>query len=840
MSGPSALPAGAAVEQNAGVDVGPGLTDVEVEERRRLHGPNRLVPEPRRAVVPRWLWQAVTDPMAVLLMLAVPVYLAIGDVSDAVITLVALIPVAGVGWLLESRAARALDRLRALTAVTVSVVRDGRAVTVPAEDLVPDDVMVVQEGDVIAADALLLDSTQLMVDESSLTGESQPVVKSTGANGSAVSPDRELLAGTTVLSGRGVARVTVTGERTRYGRIGRLVASVEETPAPLQRDVSRLVRTLGVVAALCCVAVVSLELSRGRGWGSALIAGISLAIAAIPEEFPMVYTLYLGLGAWRLARERALVRRLSGVETLGSTTVICSDKTGTLTLGSLSVDRVSLPQGSVEPASSPAARDLLAAAVLACEPQPFDPLEHAIVTAARAAGVDVDALHGGELVVDHPFDPVGRYLTHVWRFGDGYRVAAKGAAESLGALVGTDLAEANHRLAQGGLRVIAVAEGVLAAPTGDRAADEAGLRISGLIGFSDPLRPGVAEALRTCAAAGIRVVMITGDHPVTAHAVAEGLGLDHHGMGGRNEIATGEELDAVDDAGLQELAGRVNVFARMRPEQKHRLVEALHARREVVAMTGDGINDAPALRQADIGIAMGERGTAVARESAVMVLLDDNFSTIVAAVRDGRRIFDNLVRAFAYLVSFHIPLLLVALVAPVADQPLLLLPVHLVLLELVVHPVVSLVFENDPPDPDVMSRPPRSAAVGLARRTGWYPYALGLTLSGAVLGVYAWALGRGYADERARAMGFAVLLLGQGVLILASRGPGPLWRSPLRGNPALLPVLVAVALLTVAVVHVGPLADLLSLEPLRPGDWAVVIAAAVAATGWRLRSGPVG
>jgi P-type Ca2+ transporter type 2C len=804
-----------------------GVASAELADRLQRFGPNRLVPLPRRAVVPRWLWRAITDPMAILLMLAVPIYLTIGDRTDALITLAALVPVVGIGWLLESRAEHALDRLRAMTAATAVVWRDGAHHDTPIEQIVPDDIVVLREGDVVPADAVFVLGTQMMVDEAALTGESQPVTKETGD---------EVFAGTTVLSGRGLIRVTVTGLQTRHGTIGRLVADVKESPTPLQRTVARLVHGIGMAAGVFCVLVVAVERIRGRGWGDSLIAGIALAIAAIPEEFPMVYTLYLGLGAWRLTKEHALVRRLAGVETLGSTTAICSDKTGTLTLGALAVSRVATDRGEILTPASAQAHALLEAALLACEPDPFDPLERAIVAAASEAGIDIDALHNGELIADYPFDSHGKYLTHVWRFGQELRIAAKGSVETIGAFGGADASElhqANEALAADGLRVIGVAAGSLHTTSGDRRVDERALRICGLVGFSDPLRPGVADALLECASAGIRVVMITGDHPVTAHAVAEGLGLAHHDETGENEIATGDQLDAGDESAVRSLVDKVNVFARMRPEQKHRLIEALHARGDVVAMTGDGINDAPALREADIGIAMGQRGTAVARESATIVLLDDNFATIVSAVRNGRRIVDNLLRAFDYLIAFHIPLLLTALVVPLLGHPLLLLPVHLVLLELVVHPVVSLVFENDPADADLMSRPPRAIDAGMLGRASVSSAALGSTLSITVVGLYVGALMRDVPEERARGIGFTTLLLGQAVLILAARSRGGIWRAQVRGNRALLPALASVVLLAVVCVQVAPVADALRLAPLRIADWVVVVSGAAAATCWR-------
>ncbi len=814
-----------------------GLSSTEAHARLERDGPNVLVPESR---VSRWkrLLGPLSDPMVALLLVAAPTYLLIGETTDAIVAFVALGPIAAVGWLLESRAERTLDQLRRLTALTATVTRDGHELAIPVDEVVVGDLVRVREGDLVPADAVVMVSSQVMVDESCLTGESLPVDKRVGA----VDHEQSTLwAGTTVLTGSADAVVVATGPATRYGRIGSLVAEARPPRTPLQVALGRLVRALTVVAAAFCAAVVVAELLHGDGWGDAVIAGVSLAIAAIPEEFSMVYTLYLAMGAWRLAQHRALVRRLPSVETLGSTTVICVDKTGTLTEGRLAVTAVWTPDGGAldggRSADGPA-RALVEAAVRACEPSPFDPLDLAIVRFAADCGVEVERLQRDRLVADWPFDPMDRYLTHVWATagGDAHHVAAKGSIEGVLAHSSADdevraAAEAaNARLSADGMRVIAVAAGTASTDSTTRDADERALRFTGLIAFSDPLRDGVPEALHECREAGIRVVMITGDHPATAHAVATGLGLPHE-RDGVDRIATGADLDAADPSRLEELAATVNVFARTRPEQKHLLVEALRRRGDVVAMTGDGINDAPALREADIGVAMGERGTAVARESSSIVLLDDNFSTIVAAVRDGRRIFDNLTRAFAYLIAFHPPLLLSALTVPLLGRPLLLLPIHLVVLELLLHPIVSLVFQADRASDDAMRRPPRPVGDALRLRALAPAYLVGLLLAAALVAVYLVALGA-LPEDQARAVAFAALLASQPLLLLSMRSPDrPLWSSGVRWTRTLAVVVSVLVVVTVVCVSVAPVADLLHLEAF-PAPWWLAVAAAASAAAW--------
>ena len=786
-----------------------GLSSAQAAARLAEDGPNVIVPEARAS---RWkrLLGPLADPMVALLLVAAPTYLLIGETTDAVVAFVALGPIAAVGWLLEARAERTLVQLRRMTALTATVTRDGSETAVPVDEVVVGDLIRVHEGDVVPADAVVVASSQVMLEESSLTGESLPVDKhpdGTGGRGGTHDEASTLWAGTSVLAGSALAVVVATGPSTRYGHIGRLVANARAPRTPLQQALGRLVVALTVLAVVFCAAVIAAEVLHGGGWGDAVIAGVSLAIAAIPEEFSMVYTLYLAMGAWRLAQHRALVRRLPSVETLGSTTVICTDKTGTLTEGRLAVAAIWTPVHGEIPADRPdlPADDvtaLLEAAVRACEPSPFDPLDRAIVAFAAGHGVDVERLHRDDFAADWPFDPADRYLTHAWRTDDGARiVASKGAIEGVlahseaGAAVRDAADAANARFTGEGMRVIAVATGEARPDATTREHDEAALAFTGLLAFSDPLRDGVHDALLDCRAAGIRVVMITGDHPATAHAVAAGLGLPHE-RAGVDVIATGADLDAADPDRLDDLVAEANVFARTRPEQKHRLVEALRHRGEVVAMTGDGINDAPALREADIGVAMGARGTAVAREAASLVLLDDNFSTIVAAVRDGRRIFDNLTRAFAYLIAFHPPLLLGALVIPLAGQPLLLFPVHLVVLELVLHPIVSLVFQADPAADDAMRRPPRPVGDALRLRTLAPAYAVGLLMAAVLIGMYLLALDH-WPEDQARALAFCALLASQPPLLLSMRSPArPLWARPVRWTRTVVVVIAVLVLVT--------------------------------------------
>ena len=795
----------------------PGLTSDQAAALLAEHGPNQLVPVAPRHGAVELIWRSVRDPMVLLLLVAAVVYVATGDTVDAAVSVIALIPIAAVGLVLERRSERALDRLRALTAPTARVLRDGELKPVPASEIVPGDVVSIREGDVIPADARLFEGANVVTDEAALTGESMPVDKTPDL-------DSTLLAGTTVVAGRGAALVTSTGARTEYGQIGQLVAEVKQPPTPLERLVRRFTSRLLVVALLFCVLVAAVELLRGRGVAAALIAGVSLAIAAVPEEFPMVYTLYLALGAWRLARRNALVRRLSGVEGLGAASVICSDKTGTLTTGRPAV-AVLRPIGERSDE-----RTLLESAVLAAEPNPFDPLDIAILEHAQAEGIDAGSR---TIVRDYGFDPKARYMSHVWSSDGEFEVAAKGALE--GILERSRAAPAIHaraeslnaELADQGMRVLGVAAGRLPRLGRSRHDDEEHLRFQGLVAFADPLRPGVREAISECRAAGIRVIMITGDHPKTARAL--GAALD---MPGNDAVATGADIEAPDR--LEQAASKANIFARVRPEQKHALVRELKRRGQVVAMTGDGINDAPALREADIGVAMGKRGTEVAREAATLVLLDDNFATIVAAVREGRRIFTNLRKAFGYLISFHLPLLVAAFTVPLLGAPLLLLPVHLVLLELLVHPVVSLVFEDAPAPASLMRQPPRSPAQFLLPRSELTRAMVqGAVLSAAVIGLYLWRLQIGAPPANARATAFTALVLGQILLLVVERTRPRSLLTGLRdfGRTSTIVVLCAIGF-AFAALYLPGAASLLKLVPISAPEWGLAAITAAASTLW--------
>jgi Ca2+-transporting ATPase len=811
-----------------------GLTTQEAQARLTRYGPNRLVGRERAA----WLKELAAlllDPMAIMLVLAATVYLLLGERRDALVMLCALVPVIGVDVFLEARSRSALKKLALSVAPRARVVRDARETTVDTAVLVPGDLLVLAEGDFIHADGVVRTAANLSIDESSLTGESEPQGKRPVPAGAAGEPppDARFYAGSVVLAGQGLGEIVATGRATRFGELARLVAEADTSRTPLQRRVGDLVKKLAVVAAAVSLAVVALGLLRGLPWGQALLGGISIAMSAAPEEFPLVFTLFLSVGAWRLSKRGVLVRRLASVETLGSTTVICTDKTGTLTQGQFVLDRIVPLGGST-------ARALLETAVLACEVPPSDPMEKAIHAFSIAEGIPPQALTAGwTLCRDYDFDPVGKHMSHVWTSAGGaqrLRIAAKGALEGIlehatfTAAERAAVEEANGRLASQGMRVLAVAgrEGTALGAT--RRDDERDLVVLGLLGFRDPLRPEVPAAVRECQAAGVRIKVVTGDHALTAHAVTESAGIIHRD----DAIVTGDQLAAASDDERRRLIVEANILSRISPAQKHLIVEALRREGEIVAMTGDGINDAPALRRSDIGVSMGKRGTDVARAAADLVLLDDDFASIVAAVAAGRKIFLDIQRAFLYLIAFHIPIIGLALLPPTLGLPLLLMPLHLVWLELVVHPVSALLFQGDPPPDDLMQRPPRDPrAPMLPGRAVLQSTLSGALLTLAVFTVYLATLRRG--PDQARSLSLATLIVGYQLLALVER------TTSATGPRALLPrsatswlVWLAAGLSLPVLMYIPGAAALFDIAPLSPAGWLLAAGGVAAALGWRV------
>ncbi len=740
-----------------------GLSSQEATDRLVEFGPNTL-PRPNGRGLPRIVGETLREPMFLLLIGATALYFVLGELGEGLFLAAGAGASIGLVIFQEARAERALAALRDLAQPSTHVIRDGAVSLLAASRLVPGDVMLVSEGDRMPADGLLIAGDMLRVDESTLTGESAPVTKriahpdetQTDVNALAADPSPLLFAGTLIVQGQGTAQVSRTGAKSALGQIGASLAAIDETPTPLQRAAGKLVAILGLVAlGFCGVVALAYGVLRSDWIGGAL-AGVTVAIALIPEEFPMVLAIFLALGAWRLARRRVLVRRSAVTESLGAVSALCVDKTGTLTGNRMEVARIWTPAGvdnlqGGQPLT-PASQSALDVAALACAERPTDPMDRAIRAAWQKAT-------SNELVRTWPLRADRLAVVQCWRRADAdYLTVAKGSPEAifdLARLTPPQIAQQHEIIeafAADGLRVLGVGQRASTAPPQDDPAGEP-FQFVGLIGFLDPIRPDVPAALAQARSAGVKVFMITGDHPATALAIAGAAGIDMTAG-----TLMGAEIADMPSPTLRQRLHDVRVFARVKPEQKLLLVEALKADGEIVAMTGDGVNDAPALEAADIGIAMGKRGADVAREAAVIILLDDGFPAIIAGIALGRRIFANLRKALTYVTAIHVPIAGLALAPILMGFPPLLLPMHVVLLELAIDPTCALAFEGEPNADDAMQRPPRRAMEPLF---GPKQIAIALLQGGVVflgvIGVYAWSLSVA-PEPQARGAAFLTLV----------------------------------------------------------------------------------
>ena len=760
-----------------------GLTEEEVAIRRSRDGFNELPSAERRSLLSIAL-SVTREPMFLLLLAGGALYLTLGDLEEGLMLLGFVLVVMGITLYQERRTEHALGSLRNLSSPRALVIRNRVQKRIPARELVKGDVILLNEGDRVPADAMILDSSNLTLDESLLTGESIAVRKSTWDGKKKMTrPGGENLpfiySGTLVVKGRGIAQVGETGLATEMGKIGKALQTLEPGETPLQRETRHIVRNFAMLGlTLCVIIVLVYGLSRGE-WLSALLAGITLAMATLPEEFPVVLTIFLALGAWRISHRHVLTRRVAAVETVGAATALCVDKTGTITMNRMQVSELSTGSNvyrldRITPSLPETFHELVEFALLASPADPFDPMEKAMEELGNQFLANTEHVHKDwTLLREYPLSDKLLAMSRVWRSpdGDNYVIASKGAPEAIADLchfdesAWTSLEQQIKAMTNQGLRTIGVARAdftKISLPSGQH---EFEFRFLGLLGLSDPLRPEVPQAIQECYAAGIRVIMITGDYPGTATSIAQ-----QAGMHSPERVITGPHLEEMDDVTLQKRIKNTNIFARVVPEQKLRIVRALKQNDEVVAMTGDGVNDAPALKSADIGIAMGGRGTDVARESAALVLLDDNFASIVSAVRMGRRIFDNIRKAMSFIVAVHIPIAGLSLIPALLNWPLILLPVHVVFLELIIDPACSIVFEAQAEEPNTMNRPPRRLGERLFdRKLAVSSLYQGLVVLGLALLVFATVMGTSHNELKARAATFITLVIADLGLIMSNR-----------------------------------------------------------------------
>jgi len=819
----------------AALDTNPerGLSTTEAETRLARVGPNLPFAEEEESI-----WEEILElfrePMILLLIAVMVVYFLLGEREDALIMLGAIVPIAAIEVLQETRTARAIRALKALVSPTAAVLRDGQVQTIPSMQVAPGDILVLDAGDIVAADARLLTTNNLQVDESALTGEAMPQTKDARAGvtpGVPLFEQPTMVFGlTAVQSGAGRAVVVETGPRSEYGQIGKSLATVETRKTPLQMRSETFTRLLAIAGFVVTLGVFGLGLLQGLGLLSALLRGLSLAMAAIPEELPIILTVFLALGVRDMTRRHALIRKLTAVETLGSVTTICTDKTSTLTEGQLSVSRLFWRGRDWNAKDAPPVVVGEIGALLA--PQPSDDWLDQAVQRYLATR---DLPPPPQVVAEFPFDRQRRLRTTVQALADGqYHVVTRGAPEQVlahSALSNADRTAAqaaNEAFASTALRVIGMAEKIVPVIPASAAEAEAGLTFVGLLGLTDPLRSEVPTAIAAAQSAGVRVMLITGDQPLTATAVARAAGLSHP-----ERVVLGHELADLDEAAIAHQLKDVTAVARALPLLKLRIVRALQAQGQVVAMTGDGVNDAPALKAADIGIAMGRRGTEVARAAAPMVLADDNFATIVAAMAEGRRIYANIQKAINFFAGSKVAILGFVLLNSVLALPLALLPIHIVWLELVVDPMSSAVYQAEPADADLMRQPPRPRSEALVPRSLLIRIlAQGAAILAAAFGGYVALLQSG-TIECARSVAFSVLVLALLLLVLVNRSARPFgWQVGQGANP-LLPAIVALSvLLQVAIVSWPPLQRLFTTTTLSLTEWALALGLAMLSTVW--------
>lgn len=734
-----------------------GLTNEEVKELQEKYGKNELISEKKESFFMKII-HIICEPMFLLLILAATIYFILGEPRDGIIMLVFVIGIISIDVIQEWKTDKTLNALKDLSEPKITVLRDSQKIEILSSELVPGDIMYINEGIKIPADGYVIKCSGLKVDESSLTGESVSVWKTTKKyTGNDYWRNDYCYQGTLVTGGTGVIKVDKTGKNTEYGKIGTNINKVIQSKTPLQKQTDNLVKLCAIIAAILFVLVGILTYINIPDHSfkdriiESVLSGITLAMAMIPEEFPVVLTIFLSMGAWRLAKKNSLVKKLTSVETLGAVSVLCVDKTGTITKNQMEVTEVITNKHSKE--------ELSTLMCLSSEEQTYDPMEKAMFKYAKKLGINKTDIFNGEKLKEYPFSDETKMMGSVWKKNNKIILAAKGSPESIIKLCDVnekEIEDSLFKLQEKGLRVIAVAFKEYKKEEIEENLKDVKLNYVGLVGLIDPPRETVSKDIALCKKAGVSVIMITGDNGITASSIAKQIGMDNY-----DNIITGDMLEKMSDKELQDKVKEVSIFSRVVPEHKMRIVKAFQANGEIVAMTGDGVNDAPALKQADIGIAMGKRGSEVSREAADLILMDDNFSTIVDTIKDGRRIYDNIRKAVGYIFVIHIPIALSSLFAPllgVSPTSLMLLPLHVVLLELIIDPTCSIVLERQPAESNIMDRQPRDVKENIAsRKTLVKSFIQGLIIFISSFGTYYYLLSKDVL--LGRTMGLLIIMI---------------------------------------------------------------------------------
>ena len=794
-----------------------GLTNVEAQQKLKKGGYNELPNSETKSVFEIAL-SVIKEPMFMLLLACGSLYLIIGDYREGIILFSSIFIIIFITFYQRQKTEKALDSLKKLSSPRTLLLRDGKTKRVPSREIVIDDIMILNEGDRISADAIVIDSNHLTIDESLLTGESVPVLKENGM---------PIYSGSLLIQGKANAKVIATGVNTEFGKIGRSIQDIKPEATRLQLEMKRLIKTLFIIGGLISVMVVIAYYQTRGNFIESLLSGLSSAMAILPEEFPVVLTVFLALGAWRLSKKNVLSRQANAIETLGSTSVLCSDKTGTITQNKMELVSVFQKDIVYSKADFESKSDEVAiichTAILASQINPIDPMEQAILNHAKLYKVDYEK---EKLLKEYPLSKELFAMTRVTKGeSETFNISCKGSPEAILNLckiegqVLDNLKEEIVKMAEAGLRVIGVANSTTQSNEIPEKQTDFKFNFLGFLGFEDPIRPEVKSALEECKTAGIKVVMITGDFPVTAKSIGNQIGLSENGI-----MMTGEELKELNDDELSKVIDTVSIFARVIPEQKLRIVNAFKKRGHIVAMTGDGVNDAPALKAAQIGIAMGLRGTDVARESASIVLLDDNFASIVSAIRGGRKIYDNLQKAMTYIMAIHVPIIGLSLIPAFFENlPIILLPVHIVFLELIIDPVCSIAFESEKEEADIMTRKPRNLDdTFFGRNKILRSIFQGGLLLAFVMTVYLFTINEGHSELETRAISFSALIIGNIFLILSNLSKTRSAFSVLKeNNKSLIFIIFSAVLMLLLTLNIPYLQILFSFQ--NPGTYHFLI-----------------
>lgn len=817
-----------------------GLTNEEVKLAREKFGKNVLIEENKENFLMKVV-DVIKEPMFLLLMVAAIIYFILGEPKDGSIMLIFVVGVISIEVIQEWKTDKTLKALKNLSAPHIEVIRKFKRITINSEELVPGDLMIITEGIKIPADGKVVYSNDLCVNESSLTGEALGVWKCSECTDENKQYFRKdyCYAGTLVIQGSGVILVKKIGANTEYGKIGKNVSENIKEDTLLQKQTGKLVKVCAGIAGILFALVSGITYLNLQDVVfedriiQSILSGVTLAMAMIPEEFPVVLTVFLSMGAWRLAKKNSLVRKLPSVETLGAISVLCVDKTGTITMNEMTIDEVWSIDENV--------KHLLEVMGMACETEAYDPMEKAMIKYCEKNNILKEFLFNGELITEYSFTHENKMMGHVWKREEGIIVAAKGSPEKILNICDLNnedrkkIEDKIYNMSSKGLRVIAVGKMDIDDESDIKnTLEECTLKFLGLVGLLDPPREGIKDDIETCNRAGIRVVMITGDNGITASSIARKVGISHSG-----EIITGDELDKMSDDELREKVKHTNIFSRVIPEHKMRIVKAFKENGEVVGMTGDGVNDAPALKYADIGIAMGKRGSEVSREAADLILLDDNFSTIVDTVKDGRRIYDNIRRAIGYIFTIHIPIAFSAIIAPIlgiGSSMLLLLPVHVVLLELIIDPTCSIVLEREPAESDIMRRKPRKPNEGILTKNVLIKSIIqGVVMFLASFGTYYIYYKYNAGDINiARTMGLAIIIISNILLVYVNSSSNELAYKSFN-NLIKDKVMWGVnggTIIGLLVIMYTPISGFLKLAPLGIRDFLIVIAVSIIAVMW--------